>query len=138
MSILNSPAALEELRKNILSKRDASKTCIAICSGTGCHALDNQKIIAAFKKETDKLVLKGKFDIRETGCLGFCEKGPIVVIYPEGICYVEVKPKDVPEIVTHTVVDKKVIERLVYTDPESGKQAVHENEIPFYKNHMRH
>ena len=137
MSILNSPAELEKLRKSILSKRDAEKTCIAICGGTSCSSLDNQKIVSAFKKEISKPALKAKVDIRETGCHGLCEKGPIVIIYPEGICYVEVTPKDVPEIVSQTVVEKKVIERLVYTDPDSGQKAVHEHEIPFYKNQMR-
>jgi len=137
MSRINSPTELEDLRKSILSKRDASKTCIAICSGTGCNSPDNQQIIAAFKKETGKAALKGKVDIRETGCMGLCEKGPIVVIYPEGICYVQVKPEDISEIVSQTVVEKKVVERLVYTDPDSGEKAVHEHEIPFYKNQMR-
>jgi len=137
MSKLNSPAELEDLRKSILSKRDTAKTCIAICSGTGCNGLDNRQVIEAFQKETVKQVLKGTVNIRETGCLGLCEKGPTVIIYPEGICYVEVKPEDVPEIVSQTVVDKKVIERLVYTDIDSGEKAVHEHEIPFYKNQMR-
>ncbi len=137
MPKINSPAELEELRKGILSKRDADKPCIAICGGTGCHSLDNQRIISAFKEEIGKQALEAKVDVRETGCPGFCEKGPIVVIYPEEICYIEVTPEDVPEIVAQTVIDKKVIERLVYTDPDSDEKAVHEYEIPFYKSQMR-
>lgn len=137
MPKINSPVELEEIRKSILLKRDTDKPCIAICSGTGCHSLDNQRIISAFKEEIGKQVLGAGVDIKETGCHGLCEKGPIVVIYPEAICYVEITPKDVPEIVSQTVVEKKVVERLVYTDPDSGEKAVHEHEIPFYKNQMR-
>ncbi|MFC2070552.1 NADH-ubiquinone oxidoreductase-F iron-sulfur binding region domain-containing protein [Chloroflexota bacterium] len=137
MPKINSPAELEELRKGILSKRNPDKPCIAICGGTGCHNLGNQSVITAFKEEIGKQALETKADIRETGCPGFCEKGPIVVIYPEEICYIEVAPEDVPEIVSQTVIEKKVIDRLVYTDPNTGEKAVHEHEIPFYKNQMR-
>lgn len=137
MPKINSPAELEKLRKDILLKRKAEKPYIAICGGTGCNSTINKKIIGAFKEEIGKHTLKTKVDIRETGCHGFCEKGPIVVIYPEEICYVEVKPEDVPAIISETVVGKKIIDRLVYTDPENGRKAVHEKEIPFYKNQMR-
>ncbi len=137
MPKINSPAELEELRKGILSKRDPDKPCIAICGGTGCLALGSDRVISAFEEEIEKQALKTKVDVRGTGCPGFCEKGPIVVIYPEEICYIEVTPEDVPEIVSQTVIGKKVIDRLIYADPNTGEKSVHEYEIPFYKNQMR-
>ena len=137
MPRLNSPAELEEFRKGILSKRDPDKPSIAICAGTGCLALGNDRVIATFEKEIKKRSLGAKVDIRATGCHGFCEKGPIVVIYPEEICYIQVTPEDVPEIVSQTVVGKKVIDRLIYTSPDTGEKTAHQSEIPFYKNQMR-
>ncbi|MFC2038826.1 NADH-ubiquinone oxidoreductase-F iron-sulfur binding region domain-containing protein [Chloroflexota bacterium] len=137
MPKINTTAELEELRKGILSARDPEKPCIAICGGTGCRSQGNKNLVSAFKDETKKQSLDTKVDIRETGCAGFCEKGPIVVIYPEDICYTEVTPEDVPEIISQTLVGKKVVDRLVYTDPDTGEKAVHEYEIPFYKNQMR-
>jgi NADH-quinone oxidoreductase subunit F len=137
MPRIDLPAELEELRKGILSKRDSNKPCITICAGTGCLALGNGGVISAFEEEIDKQALETKVDIRKTGCLGFCERGPIVVIYPEEICYVDVSPEDVPDIVSQTVAEKKVIDRLLYTDPNTGEKAAHEYEIPFYKNQMR-
>ena len=137
MPKINSPTELEELRKGILSKRDPNKPCITICAGTGCLALGSDRVISAFEEEIEKQALKTKVDVRGTGCPGFCEKGPIVVIYPEEICYIGVTPEDAPEIVSQTVVGKKVIDRLLYTDPNTGEKAVHEYEIPFYKNQMR-
>jgi NADH:ubiquinone oxidoreductase subunit F (NADH-binding)/(2Fe-2S) ferredoxin len=137
VSKLGSVADLESLRKTILSKRDANRPCIAVCGGTNCHALGNADIIKAFEKEVEKQSLQSKIEIKETGCPGFCEKGPIVVIYPEKICYTEVKPEDASEIVTRTIVGKKVVERLVYTDPKTGASCVHEDDIPFYKTQMR-
>ena len=138
MPRINSASELEELRKGVLSKRDPDKPCIAICAGMGCLGLSNGRIISAFEEEINKKDLKTKVDIRATGCHGYCEKGPMAVIYPEEICYVEVTPKDVPEIVSQTVLGKKVIDRLIYADPDTGEKAAHQSEIPFYKNQMRH
>ena len=77
-------------------------------------------------------------DLRETGCPGFCERGPLIVIYPEEICYLQVQPGDAEEIISQTILGKKVIDRLLYVDPITGEKIVHESEIPFYKNQMRH
>ena len=138
MPRINSAAALEELRKGILSKRDPNRPCIAICAGTSCLALGNDRVIRAFEEEVKKQSLEAKVDVRATGCHGFCEKGPHVVIHPEEISYVQVTPADVPEIVSQTVAGKKVVDRLVYTDPNTGEKAAHQSEIPFYRNQMRH
>jgi len=135
---INSASELEKLRKGVLSKRDPDKPCISICAGMGCLGHGNGRVISAFEEEVDKKDLKARVDIRATGCHGYCEKGPMVVIYPEEICYVEVTPKDVPEIVSQIVLGKKVIDRLIYTDPDTGEKAAHQSEIPFYKNQMRH
>jgi len=137
MPRINSPAELEELRKDILSKRDPNKPCITLCSGTACHASGSEEVAASIEEEIKKQKLSAKVDFRQTGCHGFCERGPIVVIHPEGICYLQIEPKDVPEIVSQTIKEKKVIERLLYTDPTTNKKIVHESEIPFYSNQER-
>ena len=138
MPRLNSAAELEKLRKGILSGRDPVKPSIAICAGMDCLDRDNGRIIAAFEAEVDKKNLKAKVDLRVTGCHGYCERGPMVVIYPEEICYVEVTPTDVPEIVLRTVLGKKVIDRLIYADLDTGEKAAHLPDIPFYKSQRRH
>lgn len=137
MRKIKSPSDLEKLKQEILAKRDPQKTRIAICAGTGCLALGARKVITTFKEELKKWGLENKVEIRETGCPGFCEKGTIVVIYPEGIYYLQVQPGDVPEIVEKTLMEKKLVERLLYTDPVTNEKAIHEDEIPFYKHQMR-
>ena len=141
MPRINSPAELETFRKEILSKRDPDKPCIAVCTGTGCLALGAAKVVAALKEEIKKQGLESKVDVkvdlRETGCPGFCERGPVIVIYPEEICYLQVQPGDAAEIISQTILGKKVIDRLLYVDPMTGEKSVHESEIPFYKNQMR-
>ena len=138
MSRINSPAELEGFRKEIASKRDPKKPCIAVCTGTGCLALGATGVVTALKDEIRKKGLGTEvLDLRETGCPGFCERGPIIVIYPEEICYVQVQPKDAAEIVSETIANKKVVDRLLYSDPISNEKAVQESEIPFYKNQKR-
>jgi NADP-reducing hydrogenase subunit HndC len=137
MPRINSPAELEELRKGILSNRDPNRPCITLCSGTACHASGSEEVAASIEEEIKKQKLSAKVDFRQTGCHGFCERGPIVVIHPEGICYLQIEPKDVPEIISQTVKEKKVVERLLYTDPTTNKKIIHESEIPFYKNQER-
>ncbi|MHB8089996.1 MAG: NADH-ubiquinone oxidoreductase-F iron-sulfur binding region domain-containing protein [Syntrophales bacterium] len=136
MPRINSPAELEEIRKGVLSKRNPDKPFLAIYDGTGCIGLGNDSVISALEKEIEKQNLQTKVDVKKTGNPEFGEKGPVVVIYPEEICYLGVTPQDVPEIISQTVVGKKVIDRLLYTDPHTGEKIVHQQEIPFYKNQL--
>ncbi len=139
MPRINSPAELDEFRKDIISKRDPDKPCISVCTGAGCLALGAANVVTALKEEIKKQGLETKVDIRETGCPGFCERGPLLVIYPEEICYLQVKPTDAEEIISQTIVAKKIIDRLLYVVPgaDTNEKIVHESEIPFYKNQMR-
>jgi len=137
MARLNSPEELEKFRKEILSKRDPNTPCISICAGAGCIAFGAGEVLAAFKAEIEKQGLQADVDTKETGCPGFCERGPVVVIYPEEICYLQVTPEDVPEIISQSIKEKKVVDRLLYVDPTTGEKATHESDIPFYKNQER-
>jgi len=137
MSRINSPSELEEFRKGILLKRDPNKPCITLCSGSACHASGSGEVAASLEAEIEKQGLRDKVDIRRTGCHGFCERGPIIVIHPDEICYFQIKPEDVPDIISQTIMEKKVIERLLYTDPVTKEKIIHESEIPFYKNQKR-
>ena len=103
MSQINSPAELEKFRQSILSKRDLNKPCITLCSGSACHASGSAEVIASIEEEIEKQGLGGEVDIRRTGCHGFCERGPIIVIHPDEICYFQIEPKDVPEIISQTI-----------------------------------
>ena len=137
MARLSSPEDLVKLRADLASRRDPARPCISVCAGAGCVASGATEVIAAFRAELAKQGLEARVDTKGTGCPGFCERGPVVVIHPEEICYLQVKAADVPEIVSQTIREKKVVERLVFADPDSGEKAVHESDIPFYKNQKR-
>ncbi len=141
MKKIKSPEELEQFRKEIQAQRDPEKTVVSVCSGAGCLALGARKIMAALKEEIESQGLGSKVDvsaIKETGCPGFCERGPIVVIYPQEICYLGVKPEDVPEIVSKTIANDEVVERLVYKAPDTKENIAKESDIPFYKKQKRY
>ncbi len=134
---ISSPDGLETLRKSIIKKRDPDKTCIAICGGTGCLALGAANVITAFKQEIQEQKLGAAVDLKITGCPGFCEKGPLVVIEPGNIFYQRVSAEDVSEIISETVLKDNIIDRLLYTDLNTGKKVTFEHEVPFYKKQRR-
>jgi len=137
MARIKTPVELEELRKSILSTRDPNKPCITLCSGSACNASGSLEVAASIEEEIAKQGLGAEVDVRRTGCHGYCERGPIIVIHPEKICYFQIKPEDIPEIISQTIKEKKVIERLLYTDPATGEKIVYEHDIPFYKYQKR-
>jgi len=137
MPRISSADELAKVSQEMIARRDPNKPRISICAGAGCVASGANEVIAAFKAEIEKQGLTTEVDTKGTGCPGFCERGPILVIYPEEICYVQVKPEDVPEIVSQTIKEKKVVDRLLYADPATGEKATHESDIPFYKNQER-
>ncbi len=137
MKRLKTVEDLEGLRKEIAQSKDPDRTCITVCGGTGCHAYGSAKVADSIKEELKKQKLEDKVDVLITGCHGFCEQGPIVVIRPQNIFYRSVKSEDLPEILSKTVVNGKVIERLLYVDPITGEKIVYEDDIPFYKNQKR-
>ena len=137
MPRIKSTVELEALRKEILSRRDADKPCITLCSGSACHATGSGNVAAALEQEIEKQGVAADVTYRRTGCHGFCEQGPIVVIYPQGICYLKVQPEDIAEIISATIKEQKIIERLLYVDVNTGEKATTEEEIPFYKNQER-
>ena len=137
MPRINTTGELEAFRQEILSQRDVDKPCITLCSGSACHATGSNKVSTAIEQEIVAQDVAADVSFRRTGCHGFCEQGPIVVIYPQGICYLKVQPEDIAEIISETIKENKVVERLIYVDPNSGEKTTLEEDIPFYKNQER-
>ncbi len=137
MTSLGSPDELETLRKSIIKSRDPNKPCISICGGTGCLALGGASVINAFKRGIQEQGLNTKVDLRITGCPGFCESGPLVVIEPNNILYQRVTEEDVDQIISQTILKGRVVDKLLYLDSKIGKKITHENEIPFYTKQKR-
>jgi len=128
---------LEKIRSEISRERKINKTCITICGGTGCHAYGCIKVAQTFVDEIKKQNLQEIAEVRTTGCHGFCERGPIVVIQPDGIFYQRIQLKDIKEVISETIINKKIIERLLYIDLKTEEKIIYENQVPFYKKQKR-
>ena len=85
MTVLNTAMDLVNFRNALLSQRDPQKSCVTICSGTGCLASRSKEVATAFSEEIKSQDLADSVDIRLTGCHGFCEHGPVIVIFPKKI-----------------------------------------------------
>jgi NADH:ubiquinone oxidoreductase subunit F (NADH-binding)/(2Fe-2S) ferredoxin/Pyruvate/2-oxoacid:ferredoxin oxidoreductase delta subunit len=145
---LSSPADLEALKIKAAPKlgiRHDPKAApyegvtshIMICCGTGCTSSNSPAIVEAFKQELDKNGLGAKVDVVITGCHGFCEMGPLVVIYPQDIFYVLVKLEDVPEIVEQSIKNGQPVERLLYRAHADSEPTVRYHDIDFYAKQNR-
>jgi len=121
----------EEVRINYGPK----KKFITVCAGTGCRASGSLKVKETLEAEVKKQGMN--IEVLATGCFGFCEKGPLVVIHPDKYFYQQVKVEDVPEIVSKTVIKGEVISRLLYRHPDTKKTLFREEDLPFYKKQLR-
>jgi NADH-quinone oxidoreductase subunit F len=133
----DSTQALESYRKALVAKRDPKKPVVAVCAGTGCVAYGANKVIAAFREEIKTRKLEDKVEVRINGCHGFCERGTLVMIHPHGFFLQRVQPQDAGEVIEKAVLAGEPIERLQYDDPVTGKRAVKQEDVPFYKHQMR-
>ncbi len=134
---LTSAAQLEMLRTEIHAASGTKSRMITICCGTGCLAYGGAKVAQAFKDEIKTRGLDGDIAVKTTGCHGFCERGPLVVIRPEDILYQKVKPSDVGAVISDTIEQGKIVDRLLYTIPGTKERITYEHDVPFYKKQMR-
>ncbi len=133
----SSPQELEKYREEILRSRDPNQPLVTVCGGTGCHASGCHAVVDAFKKVIQEKAKGNGVSLRVTGCHGFCERGPLVVIHPKKVMYQRVKPEDVPTIFQDTIQNGKILETLLYQHPTTGEKIVTEEDVPFYKKQMR-
>ena len=124
---------LKTERQRILNYQQQFATTVLICGGTGCQATRSPAVIEALKKQLQSQGLAEQVLVRTTGCHGFCEQGPIMVLEPEGLLYCRLSPEDCRDIVAQTIKKGVILERLLYTDPVSGQKIQKEAEIPFYR-----
>jgi len=133
----SSPQELEKYRNEIMSARDPKQAFITVCGGTGCHASGCHAVVDAFNKVLQEKAKGNGVGLRVTGCHGFCERGPLVVLYPRKVLYQRVKPEDASTIFQETVVNGKILEHLLYEHPLTGEKIVAEEDVPFYQKQKR-
>ena len=106
---------------------------VIVCGGTGCMSSGNDKILENLQNKVKELGLESEIRIVKTGCVGFCEKGPIVKIMPDNTFYAEVTPDDVDEIVAKDLITNEIVKKLLYKDPITKETIQNSDQINFYK-----
>jgi len=138
---------LNQIKEEYLAQLGKVKRKITVCGGNGCVASGAVKVYDELKKQIAEaninLVVDLEFKSEEptytmlSGCQGFCQMGPLIVIEPDNIQYVKVKPEDISEIVSRTLLNNAVVERLLYHDPITNESYKGAKETPFYAKQKR-
>ncbi len=110
---------------------------VLVCGGTGCTSSNSAAIIEAMESELKKQGLENEVKVIRTGCFGLCALGPIMVVYPEGAFYSQVKVEDVPEIVEEHLLKGRMVKRLLYDETVKQDEVKSLKETEFYKKQHR-
>lgn len=137
MKTIKTPEELALRREQLTAEGRQEGLSVAVCCGTGCSASGARAVVAALKEQLQRQKLNVPVKTRITGCHGFCEQGPLMVIEPGNILYCRVEQEDVPEIIERTLIGREPVERLLYTDPATGKTVSTEAAVPFYRGQRR-
>ena len=113
------------------------KKDILCCGGTGCHASNAQELMDNLNKYIKENGLENDVRVVQTGCFGFCAQGPIVKIMPDNVFYVQVTPEDAKEIVESHIVNKQLVERLLFTEPLLKQRVQDYAKMSFYAKQER-
>lgn len=140
---------LEQRKENYAQSAACQKPRIIICAGTGCVASGSLKVRDKFVEELKKRNLNAAVVLQEesgenadyamveSGCMGFCQKGPLVTLQSQGILYVKVQPEDVEEIIDKTILGGEHIDRLLYACADTHEPIHEMDKIPFYASQHR-
>ncbi|MGB2843567.1 MAG: NADH-ubiquinone oxidoreductase-F iron-sulfur binding region domain-containing protein, partial [Candidatus Aminicenantaceae bacterium] len=141
MKPINKMKSTEDLRQAIQNQIQARKSekraVCTVSAGTCGQARGSLKVIESLKKSIKKRNLENKVTIKVTGCHGFCEAEPNIIIHPHNIFYQNIQPEDAEDIISQTIINNKVMDHLLYSDPISGKTVLEEKDISFYKKQKR-
>ncbi|MCK8826037.1 NADH-quinone oxidoreductase subunit NuoF [Fuchsiella alkaliacetigena] len=118
-------------------KDSTYRSQVLVCGGTGCVSSGCQEVMDALENELSSNGLADEIKVVQTGCHGFCEKGPLVIVYPKGVFYCQVEPEDVEELVAEHLQNDNIVDRLLYKDPVTEESISNYEEIDFYQKQQR-
>ncbi|MFN3467876.1 MAG: NAD(P)H-dependent oxidoreductase subunit E, partial [Candidatus Brocadiales bacterium] len=137
MERLNSIKDLRSLRERLKKGLKADGPTVVVCGGTGCETFGGHELYETLGNVIKDRGLEGKVSLKKTGCQGFCERGPLVTLWPNNIFYQKVKESDAQKIIDETVTKGNVLENLCFSDLQTGKKVTLQSEVPFYKRQRR-
>ena len=111
------------------------KKRIKVCAGTGCRANRSLKIVEELSRESQRT--ETEVEIMTTGCQGLCQKGPVMIIEPQGYFYHRVQPGRAGDIISRTIKGEKPVWDLLYRRSIGEKPICLIKEVPFYSKQIR-
>ncbi len=140
---ITSPSDLTRIKSEVNAALAAEKVRLTLCCGNGCVASGAREVFEALTKELEARNLPVKVDLLEekedgvrlsaSGCQGLCQYGPLMKVAPYNYLYAKIRPEDAAEIVEETVINGRVIERLLLENPATGEHYRSREDIPFYR-----
>lgn len=109
---------------------------IFICRSTGCNSLDAGGIHQELEDQIKANNLEKLVSVKATGCHGFCQTGPRLIIYPEGVMYIRLKKSDVKDIIEQHIKKNEPVERILYKDPVTGKPVRYKADVKFFNSQL--
>lgn len=137
MAKINSIEDILSIKKQAEKVAEEKKMHLLVCGGTGCKSADADLITTNLKNAIEEAGLTDDIKVLQTGCFGFCEKGPIVKILPDNTFYTEVKPENAKEIVEEHIVKNQKLEKLLYRDQTTNEVIPDSKHMDFYKKQER-
>ncbi len=133
---ITSREMLDELKQANLARLDAFEHRITVCNGTGCRACGGVEVKEALAAAIDQRGLSDRIDVMPTGCQGYCQRGPLVVVEPEGTLYPTISPEDAERIV-QAIEQGGLVDELLLEDPITKERVAKRDGIRFYKGQER-
>ncbi|NMB46374.1 MAG: NADH-quinone oxidoreductase subunit NuoF [Firmicutes bacterium] len=113
------------------------RTHVLVCAGAGCVSSNCLEVEAALQDELEKVGLTEEVKVVETGCIGTCDLGPVMIVYPEGVFYQKLSPDDAREIVNEHFLKGRVVRRLLYKAAQSEELIERAEEMDFFRRQHR-
>jgi NADH-quinone oxidoreductase subunit F len=131
---ISSPHELADYRQALIASMDPDAPCIRVCCGTGCKAVGSLDVLEAMRTAVAAAGADVKVmpEVKRTGCHGFCSRGPLLTVQPQGLFYQRIKPEDAAEIVQKTIVGGEVLPRFLYKPPGAKEALAKVSDIPFF------
>jgi NADH-quinone oxidoreductase subunit F len=128
---------LPDLEVRLNHGREAPVLQVMMCTGTGCASSGSATLKNDLERRLAEEKLEGRVKVVQTGCFGFCKLGPILVVHPGAVLYCNVTRDDIPDLVADHFARGRVVERLLYNEPDSGvkKKSIHD--VNFFSAQMR-
>ncbi|RKX50717.1 MAG: NADH-quinone oxidoreductase subunit NuoF [Thermotogae bacterium] len=115
----------------------AVENTIVICAGGACISAGEISVKESLESTLKEYALDEVVQVVETGCMGACDLGPIMVIYPEGIFYQKLNSENVKKIVEEHLLKGRVVKEFLYTGPAGEVKEKPQEELPFFKKQVK-